>query len=137
MADTTRLKSVAAFATAFAVDTGLYLALLLMIKTALEHGIKNAWLVGLVVGNCMLCSITGLAVLRAFSFRWSRSVLAIYLTGGLVMLAALTLLANVIGGDGTVIRGEVLVAVTVLQWVAFAMPAMFYAKQLLARPDSI
>ncbi len=84
---------------------------------------------------CMICSVLGLAVLRKFACPWSWGLLSIYGAIGLALLFVFTLLASTIGGHGKTLRLETIVGMTLLQGVAFVLPAILWGKQILADPD--
>jgi hypothetical protein len=114
-----RPKIVGGFVAAFATIAVAYVVLLLLAKYFLET-------------VCMICSLGGLAVLRAFSCTWSGAMLAIYAITGLAVLVGMNILAGVVAGDGTPIRPDALIAAIFLQWIAFVVPAWAYGKQMLS-----
>ncbi len=84
---------------------------------------------------CMICSVLGLAVLRKFACPWSLGLLAAYGAIGLFLLFGFTVLANTIGGHGKTLRLETMIGMTLLQGVAFVLPAILWGKQILADPN--
>ncbi len=85
----------------------------------------------------MICSVAGLAVLRKFACAWSWGLLAAYGAIGFSLLLAFTLLGATIGGRADTFQLGVILGVTLVQEVAFVLPAILWGKRILASPDPL
>jgi hypothetical protein len=120
------------FASAFVVNALLYVLSLSVAGFIFgTNGVDVAFLILI----CMSCSLLGLAVLRKFTCPWSWGLSAAYSAIGLFLLFVFTLLASTIGGHGRTLRSETIVGMTLLQGVAFVLPAILWGGRILAGAD--
>lgn len=124
------LNATKRFSSAFVAVALTWLALLAF--TGLFISPRTDALSGYVLLVSMISSISGLWVLRLFKqvFSWP-TVIAYLLIGFAVLLALNFIAVVVVPSQGRPIRVEVTIGVAFLEWIAFALPSLFFGKEIL------